>query len=152
MNETELINKVRAWIQEEGGASWRMETTSVTGCPDVMFVYEGRYAWIEFKSPTRKGRISKRQEMMIKEFHKHKMHAAVCWSFRGAVNFLISRLRMGASKRTPEIGAGEELRSRVTADVSESFPASALREKLGDDLVKDVVVDPTVTGQLVTKE
>ena len=58
MNERQLQAKCVKWAKSKGVWCRKVETPAYNGFPDVMCLYSGKALFIEFKSPTGKGRLS----------------------------------------------------------------------------------------------
>jgi hypothetical protein len=59
-----------------------------TGFPDAFLVYAGRFALVELKSPTGKGRLSKKQEREIQRLRDQGVNVYIVDSYIGVDNVI----------------------------------------------------------------
>ena len=68
-------NPVKRHAKRTGWLTWKMKIEGINGCPDCIFMKQGRVIWMEFKSPT--GRLSAQQTLRIAELIAHGIEVHV---------------------------------------------------------------------------
>ena len=76
MNEAEFQKKCIAKARRRGWLVYKFASPSIRGVPDCIFIYKGQVIFIEFKNPSKAGRLSELQKRKIKEL---KQHGAECY-------------------------------------------------------------------------
>tara|TARA_R110000824_G_scaffold333188_1_gene519808 strand:- start:318 stop:596 length:279 start_codon:yes stop_codon:yes gene_type:complete len=76
MNEAEFQKKCIAKAKRRGWLAYKFASPSIRGVPDCIFIYKGQVIFIEFKNPSKAGRLSELQKRKIKEL---KQHGAECY-------------------------------------------------------------------------
>ena len=71
--EQKVIDEVLAWCKVIDVLALPIEVRGARGWPDYLFVYEGRYVWVEFKRAGKKPR--KLQEVRLRTLAKHGAEA-----------------------------------------------------------------------------
>ena len=64
-NEKKIEQRLVKKVKEKGGLCLKWVSPSMTGVPDRLVIYNSRVIPVELKDP--KGKLSARQELMIKE-------------------------------------------------------------------------------------
>lgn len=67
MSEARLQSRCVKHARIEGCIAVKTDANSKAGMPDIMFLYDGRVLFIEFKNPNGKGRLRPMQVMVIDE-------------------------------------------------------------------------------------
>lgn len=62
-------NPVMKHARATGWLAWKMRIEGRNGCPDCIFMKNGRTVWMEFKSPV--GQLSVQQQLRIAELKAH---------------------------------------------------------------------------------
>ena len=66
-NENDLENACCDYARQAGLVAVKLENVGMEGIPDRMFIREGgKTFFVEFKSPTKKGRLSPKQKFWLK--------------------------------------------------------------------------------------
>jgi hypothetical protein len=73
MKERDIQGKVVGYARSHGVIARKLDFGQ--GWPDVMFLYQGRIMFIEFKADA--GRLRELQKIMIGNLEKHKFDVAV---------------------------------------------------------------------------
>tara|TARA_R110000787_G_scaffold268328_2_gene374803 strand:- start:149 stop:433 length:285 start_codon:yes stop_codon:yes gene_type:complete len=77
MSEKALQNYLFARAEDHGIYCRKMVAVGHTGFPDAFLVFAGRAALVELKSPTGKGRLSKKQEREIARLREQGMNVYI---------------------------------------------------------------------------
>jgi len=65
-DENELENACCQYARQRGIVAVKLENVGMEGIPDRMFIREGgKTFFVEFKSPTKKGRLSEKQRFWL---------------------------------------------------------------------------------------
>ncbi len=76
-NERQLQDYTRKQAKKFGVAYYKLVCVGRTGFPDVMLAYKGACVFIELKSPSWHGKVSKRQQFIIDELTGEGMEVYV---------------------------------------------------------------------------
>ena len=76
MNEAEFQKQCITKARRRGWLVYKFASPSIRGVPDCIFIYKGQVIFIEFKNPSKAGRLSELQKRKIKEL---KQHGAECY-------------------------------------------------------------------------
>ena len=68
-------NPVMKHARATGWLAWKMKIEGRNGCPDMLFMKNGRVIFCEFKSPN--GRLSVQQQLRIAELKAHGIEVYV---------------------------------------------------------------------------
>lgn len=94
MRESKIEREVKQWARRQGILPLKMSPTGTAGYPDDVFLFAGRCAFIEFKSPI--GRLRPLQEVRIAELQRFGYPVAVVRTVQEGREFLEANLLGGA--------------------------------------------------------
>ena len=87
-SEKDLQNYLFSIADAHGIYCRKVQAVGHTGFPDAFLVYSGRVALVELKSPTGKGRLSKKQEREIARLRAHNINVYIVDSYEGVDNVI----------------------------------------------------------------
>lgn len=74
-NEKKIEQRLVKKVKEKGGLCLKWVSPSMTGVPDRLVIHNSKVIPVELKDP--KGKLSARQELMIKELQARGVHTHV---------------------------------------------------------------------------
>jgi len=95
--EKEVEGPVKKWARSKGiiVVPLKLRSSVIGGFPDVLFLFRGRIAFIEFKAP---GKVpDPRQAYWIAKLGEHYFPVRVIDNVRAGIEFLASTFGLGAS-------------------------------------------------------
>lgn len=87
-NEKSLEKSVIKWAEKRGVIAMRLSDVGSRGFPDVFFAKNGKVCFIEFKSPTGKGKLHPLQKEMIDKLESNRVSVHVSADFKDSLDFL----------------------------------------------------------------
>jgi Holliday junction resolvase len=90
MTESQLTTQILKALRKEGGFWFKVHGSAyqVTGLPDIIGCYKGRFVGFEVKLPEARHTLSKRQGLMLLRIRQQRGLSAVVTSTRGALEVL----------------------------------------------------------------
>lgn len=88
VSEKHLQNYLFKRAKDHGIYCRKMEAIGYVGFPDVFLVFSGRMALVELKSPTGKGRLSRKQEREIERLRAEGVNVYIVDSNEGVDNVI----------------------------------------------------------------
>ena len=87
MNESTLTTKIIKTLRIKGGFWFKVHGSAyqVTGLPDILGCYRGRFVAFEVKLPGKESTLSNRQRLMLHRVRQQGGYSAMLTSKRGAL-------------------------------------------------------------------
>jgi len=90
MLESELTKRIRIALSKEGGLWVKVHggKYQVTGLPDLIGCYQGRFFGLEVKLPGKEGTLTPRQKHILEQINESGGKATMVTSVKQAVDFV----------------------------------------------------------------
>ena len=90
MTEVQLTRKILKALRNRGGLWFKIHGSAyqMTGLPDIIGCYRGRFVGIEVKLPDGKNKLSQRQRLILTRLSRQGGYSRVVSSKRGALRVM----------------------------------------------------------------